>query len=109
MSSPPHVPCPVRLLTKKNVCPSRAIVGQKSFADEFTGAPTFTGAPHGSPTFSRVATQMSIPPRPPDRLDAMKNFFPSGETKGQPSSEAMLNAVLVPGICSTEIAVAHGV
>src|SRR5215217_7172612 len=109
MSSPPHVPCPVRLLTKKNACPSRAIVGQKSFAVEFTGAPTFTGSPHGSPTFSRVATQMSIPPKPPVRLDAMKNFFPSGEMKGQPSSEEVLNNLLVPGICSTEMAADHSV
>src|SRR3954454_25101447 len=90
MSSPPQPPG--RLEMKKNACPSRASVGQKSFEEEFTGAPTFTGSLHGSPAVSRVESQMSIPPSPPGRLDAMKKDFPCRDMNGQPSSVGPLNS-----------------
>ncbi len=84
------------MLAKKNVFPSRASVGQKSLAAELIGAPTFTGSLHGSASLALLATQMSSPPKPPVRFEAMKNIFPSGDTNGQPSVLAVLKPSAAP-------------
>src|SRR5829696_933763 len=103
--TPPQLPG--RLLTKRNVCPSRASVGQKSLLGEFTGAPTLRGGPHGASTLARVDTQMSMPPCPPGRLDAMNNARPSAETNGQPSSDAVLSSGSVPATSCAFTAFPH--
>src|SRR5215207_8745598 len=102
MSAPPQPPA--RLLTKNSVWSLRSIVGQKSLAGEFTGAPTFSGAPQGSSGLSRRATQMSMPPSPPGRTDAMYRLRSSRATNGQPSSPSPLNDAGVPGWSSTRVA-----
>src|SRR5215204_7490403 len=97
---------PALVLTKKRPPPLIG-VGQKSLAAEFTGAPTFTGAPHGAALFARRATQMSIPPSPPGRFEAMYRLSPSGDSIGQPSSAAVLSSTLLPAISSIFCAGAH--
>src|SRR3954451_10155958 len=107
MSAPPHVPGPPRSLTKRSRLPGKG-VGQKSLALEFTGAPRFTGAPHRASLLSRCATQMSLPPRPPGRLDAMYRLSPSGDWIGQPSLNTVFNSELVPATDSAFTGVPHG-
>src|ERR671923_2708064 len=102
MSAPPQPPA--RVLTKNSVWSLRSIVGQKSFAGELTGAPRFSGAPHGASALSRRATQMSMPPSPPGRFDAMYSVRSSRAMNGQPSSAGPLNAGSVPGWDSTRVA-----
>ena len=81
--------------------PPRSGVGQKSSAAELIGAGRFSGAPNGLSTLSRCATQMSSPPLPPGRLDAMNRLRPSGERIGQPSSDGVLIRSLLPATSST--------
>jgi hypothetical protein len=65
------------------------------------GAGRFSGAPNGSSTLSRRAIQMSSPPLPPARLEAMKRLRPSGERIGQPSSDGVLIRSLLPATSSS--------
>src|SRR5262245_32426853 len=85
MSPPPQggvvVPLSTRSETKNRDRPY-AGVGQKSAASELMGSPMFQGAP----ILSRSATQMSLPPRPPGRLDANRRLSPSADSMGQPSA-----------------------
>src|SRR5215211_169228 len=90
---------PALVLTKKSPPPAIG-VGQKSLAAEFTGAPTFTGAPHEAALLARRATQMSMPPSPPGRFEAMYRLSPSGDSIGQPSSATVLSSTLLPAISS---------
>src|SRR5215218_1211595 len=90
---------PALVLTKKSPPPAIG-VGQKSLAAEFTGAPTFTGAPHGAALLARRATQMSMPPSPPGRFEAMYRLSPSGDSIGQPSSATVLSSALLPATSS---------
>jgi hypothetical protein len=48
------------------------------------------GSPHGSSVVSRVVTQISIPPSPPDRVEVKKSDRPSPETLGFKSREELL-------------------
>ena len=49
------------------------MLGHNSLNESLTVGPRFTGSPHGSLTVSRVVTQMSGPPDPPDRLDGLQH------------------------------------
>src|ERR671937_1259436 len=97
MSGPPQPPA---LALTKNRRRPRVGDGQKSSTELLTGAPRFTGAPYGPPGSSRCATQMSCPPRPPGRFDAMKRLRPSGDWIGHPSLKDVLRSELVPGTVS---------
>src|ERR1700748_2624176 len=96
MSPPPQggVPVPLsgRSETKNNERPKTG-VGQKSAALELMGSPRFRGTCQGEPTVSRSATQMSLPPAPPGRVDAKRRLNPSGVSMGQPSAAGGLTAV----------------
>src|SRR5215211_1728771 len=97
---------PALVLTKKSPPPWIG-VGQKSLAAEFTGAPRFTGAPQGAALLARRATQMSMPPSPPGRFEAMYRLSPSGDSIGQPSSATVLSSALLPATSSIFCAGAH--
>src|SRR5215204_2465911 len=97
---------PALVLTKKSPPPVIG-VGQKSLAAELIGAPRFTGAPHGAALLARRATQMSMPPSPPGRFEAMYRLRPSGDSIGQPSSATVLSSTLLPAISSIFCAGAH--
>src|SRR3954452_14346373 len=75
---------PGRSDTKSSQLPFNG-VGQKSFAAELIGAPRFTGTDHSARSFLRAATQMSLPPSVPRRLEAMNSCRPLGDSIGQPS------------------------
>jgi hypothetical protein len=74
MSPWPQLSAVDRLLTNRSF-PPRSGVGQKSFAAELMGAGSFSGAPNGSSTLARVATQMfrsgALSSTLSGRLDAM--------------------------------------
>src|SRR6478672_8344320 len=106
MSAAPQLPGSASLLTK-NSPPPRMGVGQKSSAAEFTGSPRFSGAPHAAVVLARWATQTSIPPSPPGRLDAMYRLSPSGARIGQPSRDGVFNSVLLAPISSIFWAGSH--
>src|SRR5215211_571540 len=97
---------PALVLTKKSPPPAIG-VGQKSLAAELTGAPTFIGAPHEAALLARRATQMSMPPSPPGRFEAMYRLSPSGDSIGQPSSAMVLSSTVLPAISSIFCAGAH--
>jgi hypothetical protein len=99
MSAIPQLPGSASLLTKYSPSPPTG-VGQKSSAAEFTGSPRFTGALHGSLVLVREDTQMSIPPSPPGRFDAIYRLRPSGDWIGQPSRNSVFSSVLLPPISS---------
>src|SRR5688500_2784978 len=99
MSPCPHAPGSASLLMK-NKPPLPTGVGQKSSAAEFTGSPRSCGAPQGEVALDRVATQMSSPPFPPGRFEAMNRLSPSGDWIGQPSSDGVLTSALLPPIVS---------
>src|SRR5919204_4591023 len=105
MSGPPQPPA---LALTKNRRRPRVGDGQKSSAELFTGAPRFTGAPYGPPGSSRCATQMSCPPRPPGRFDAMYRLRPSGDWIGQPSLYGVFRLELAPAIDSAFTGAPHG-
>jgi signal transduction histidine kinase len=75
-------------------------VGQKSSAAEFTGSPRFVGAFQGTLVEARVATQMSSPPIPPGRFEAMKRLRPSGDWIGHPSTDGVFTSAWFPAISS---------
>jgi hypothetical protein len=60
---------PGRSLLKNSQWPSRENAGTCSFDAELSVGPRFTGAPQSSSTESRCETQMSLPPKPPGRLE----------------------------------------
>src|SRR4029453_12055299 len=99
MSPWPQAPGSASLLTKNRPFLPTG-VGQKSSAAELTGSPTLTGAPHGRDVLARVAPQMSSPPFPPGRFEAMYRLSPSGDWIGQPSSDEVFSSVLFPPISS---------
>src|SRR6266536_6674925 len=107
MSPLPQLPGPPRSLTNRSRFPRRG-VGQKSFAAELIGAPRFCGAPQRASVLSRVATQMSWPPRPLGLFDAMYRLRPSGDWMGHPSLKLVLRSELVPGTASAFTGVLHG-
>ena len=90
-------------LTKNRPLP-RTGVGQKSSAGELTGSPRFCGAPQGASVLGRRATQMSSPPTPPGRLEAMYSLRSSGDWMGQPSSDGVFSSALFPPISSISCA-----
>src|SRR4029079_3372424 len=104
MSPCPQLSAVERLLTNRSF-PPRSGVGQKSFAAELMGAGSFSGAPNGSPTLSRVATQMFrsgvLSPALSGVLYAMWSWRLSGDRIGHPSSEVVLSSELLPAISST--------
>src|SRR5918995_3216899 len=101
MSPSPQV-TPSIVLRLTNRRPSAWIgVGQKSSDAELIGSGRFTGAPHGSPALARVATQMSRPPLPPGRFEAMYRLNASGDWIGHPSSAGVLTSALFPFISSS--------
>src|SRR5918994_6570279 len=93
-------------LTKKSPF-LRTGVGQKSSEAELIGSGRFTGAPHGSLVLARVDTQMSSPPLPPGRFEAMYRLSPSGDSIGQPSSDGVFRSGWFPAISSIFCAVLH--
>src|SRR3990172_4378414 len=97
MSAPPQASGGGRLETNMNPCPSRSGEGQKSLYSLLIGSPTLTGAPKGPSGLARSATQMSRPPSPPGRFEAMYNCSPSRERIGQPSRNGVFSSELVPG------------
>src|ERR1700752_1370314 len=104
MSPCPQAPASASRLTK-NRPPFPTGVGQKSAAVELTGSPRFCGAPHGALVLARVAIQMSSPPFPPGRFEAMYRLRPSGDWIGQPSSDGVLSSELFPPVSSIFCAV----
>src|SRR6266542_3774277 len=94
------------LLTKKRPFP-RTGVGQKSSAVELTGSPRFCGAPQGALVPDRRATQMSSPPTPSGRFEAMYRLRPSGDWIGQPSIHSVFSSSLLPSISSIFCAGLH--
>src|SRR5919108_2251331 len=105
MSAPPQPPA--RVLTKNSRRP-RVGDGQNSSAEVLMSAPRLLGLLHGSPTSSRCAAQMSRPPKPPGRFDAMYSVSPSGARIGQPSVNGVLKSELVPAIDSAFTGADHG-
>src|SRR3990172_2739587 len=97
MSAPPQASGGGRLETNMNPCPPRSGEGQKSLYSLLIGSPTLTGAPKGPSGLARPATQMSRPPSPPGRFEAMYNCSPSRERIGQPSRNGVFSSELVPG------------
>src|SRR4026209_1132373 len=63
--------------------------GRLSAAAVLTPPPRFTGADHGAPKASRVATQMSWAPSPPARFDEKTTSSPSLRTLGWMSFAAL--------------------
>src|SRR5919202_1307106 len=107
MSPRPHVTSGTTLrLTKKRPFP-RTGVGQKSSDAELIGSGRFTGAPQESLALARVDTQMSRPPFPPGRFEAMYRLSPSGDWIGQPSRKGVFRSTWLPSISSTFCAVLH--
>src|SRR5512145_1819718 len=104
MSPCPQAPGSASLLTK-NRPPLPTGVGQKSSAAELTGSPRFCMAPQGELVLARVAVQMSSPPLPPGRFEAMYRLRPSGDWIGQPSSDGVLSSELLPPTSSIFCAV----
>src|SRR5688572_9355713 len=100
MSPSPQLSAVALRLTKNRPRP-RTGVGQKSSAAELIGSPRFSGAPKGASVAARRATQMSSPPCPPGRFDAMYRLSPSGDWIGQPSRDGVFNSVLFAAISST--------
>src|SRR3990170_6391148 len=86
-----QVPSPGRSETKSSQLPLRG-VGQKSLNSELIGAPRFSGSDHGDASLVRCATQMSLPPSVPDRVEAIYRLLPLGDSMGQPSAAALLTA-----------------
>src|SRR3989441_12642508 len=84
MSARPHPPG--RKLWKYIRCPSGENVGATSLELELTVGPRFCGGPQGSSTVARCETQMSSPPKPPGRPEAMYRLRPSLEIAGRLSS-----------------------
>src|ERR671919_617654 len=99
MSPSPQLSAVVLRLTKNRPSP-RTGVGQKSSAAELIGSPRFSGAPKGASELIRRATQISSPPYPPGRFDAMYRLSPSGAWIGQPSSDGVFNSELLAAISS---------
>src|SRR5215203_3757081 len=100
MSASPQVtPSTTLLLTNRRPFPWIG-VGQKSSDAELIGSGRFTGAPQGSPALARVAAQMSRPPLPPGRFEAMYRLSPSGDWIGHPSSEGVFRSGWFPAISS---------
>src|ERR671910_3442727 len=99
MSPSPQLSAVVLRLTK-NRPSARTGVGQKSSAAELIGSPRFSGAPKGASELIRRATQISSPPYPPGRFDAMYRLSPSGAWIGQPSRDGVFNSVLFAAISS---------
>src|SRR3990172_5260444 len=95
MSLPPQPPG--RLETNMNPCPSRSGEGQKSLSVLLIGSPTLTGSPNGPSGLARSATQMSMPPNPPGRSEAMYSCSPLRDRIGQPSRYGVFSSELVPG------------
>src|SRR5262249_32738263 len=69
---------------------SAEICGRKSSEPLLMAGPRFTGSPKGADTVGRVATQISKPPWPPDRLLWKYSDRPSGESLGASSSSELL-------------------
>src|ERR671919_1070798 len=107
MSPRPQVtPAIVLLLTNRRPSPWIG-VGQKSSAAELIGSGRLTGAPQGSLALARVATQMSRPPLPPGRLEAMYRLSPSGDWIGHPSVNGVFRSGWFPAISSIFCAGLH--
>src|SRR5919106_5825162 len=104
--SPQVTPSIVLLLTNRRPSPLIG-VGQKSSESELIDSGRLTGAPHVSLAFARVATQMSRPPLPPGRLEAMYRLSPSGDWIGHPSRDAVFRSGWFPGISSIFCARLH--
>ncbi|MCA1640487.1 MAG: serine/threonine protein kinase [Acidobacteria bacterium] len=97
---------PGRFEPKTIVSPSQESVARVSFAALLT-AVRLTGAAQSSSVLPRTAVQMSWPPRPPGRFEAMKRLCPSGDWIGQPSLNGVLSCALVPGIDSALTGAPH--
>src|ERR687895_1663921 len=67
---------------KRSVRASHEKDGRVSPASVLTFGPRFTGVDHGLWTLVRVATQMSCPPRPPERFELKTISRPSLRTFG---------------------------
>src|SRR5919106_5456189 len=104
--SPQVTPAIVLLLTNRRPFPWIG-VGQKSSESELIDSGRLTGAPHGSLALARVATQMSRPPLPPGRLEAMYRLSPSGDWIGHPSVNAVFRSGWFPAISSIFCARLH--
>src|ERR671919_2735319 len=107
MSPRPQVtPAIVLLLTNRRPLPWIG-VGQKSSDSELIGSGRLTGAPHGSLVLARVASQMSRPPLPPGRLEAMYRLSPSGDWIGHPSRDGVFRSGWLPATSSIFCARLH--
>jgi hypothetical protein len=92
MSPIPHVTPAITLrLTKKRPFFFTG-VGQKSSDAELTGSGRSTGAPQGSCSLARLDIQMSRPPCPPGRFEAMYSLRPSGDWIGHPSVDGVFRS-----------------
>src|SRR5215208_2793586 len=80
--------------TKKKRLP-RAGDGQNSSAAVLMVGPALTGA--SQPLPFHAAIQMSRPPAPPERFEAIYRLPSSGLRIGQPSLEAVFTELLEPG------------
>src|SRR4029453_1444242 len=105
--SPQVTPWTTCLLTKSRPPPCSG-VGQNSSAAELI-ASRFTGAPQPPLLLDLVATQMSRPPSPPGRFEAMYRLRPAGDWSGEPSSDMVFSSELLPGIVSIFSARLHAV
>src|SRR5215217_5010667 len=105
MSPIPQVtPSTTLRLTHRRPLP-RIGVGQKSSAAELIGSGRFTGASQGARVLALVDTQMSRPPCPSGRFEAMKRLNPSGDWIGQPSTEGVFRSAWLPATSSIFCAV----
>src|SRR5918996_599744 len=104
--SPQVTPSIVLLLTNRRPFPWIG-VGQKSSESELIGSGRFTGALHGARALARVDTQMSRPPLPPGRFEAMYRLRPSGDWIGHPSVNGVFRSGWFPAISSIFCAGLH--
>jgi hypothetical protein len=81
---------------KTRVRPSVEMLGLFSLDALFTFDPKFTGSPHVSFIVARVATQISLEPFPPVRVELKYNERPSAEMSGRQVSPSSVTIVGLP-------------
>ncbi|MEZ6104080.1 MAG: hypothetical protein R3E01_34500 [Pirellulaceae bacterium] len=67
---------------KKNVEPSKEMLGLNSMSGVFISGPKCTASRHGESLLKRVDVQSSSSPHPPGRSDEKNNVSPSGKILG---------------------------
>src|SRR5437763_11755843 len=103
MSFPPRLPG--RLLWKKRRWPSLDKSDPASTPAVLTTDPRFTGVSQGQASQARRATQRSLPPCPPGRVDVKYRLSPSFDRLGWASRKVeLIGAPRLTGVDHSEFA-----